>query len=125
MRYANVRNQLKYICLLCIFLRMVIVVVILTALRRLSLTLSYTRALSFFFFSIFFFSGLRSASGVQCKRILRKLNKLYSTLFNHSYNTDVESNMLRFLYSFLSPSCWSDVAEDSTVNPLAALKNLL
>ena len=83
------------------------------------------KSVKFFFFSIFFFSGLRCASGVQCKRILRKLNKLYSTLFNHSYNTDVESNMLRFLYSFLSPSCWSDVAEDSTVNPLAALKNLL
>ena len=72
-----------------------------------------------------FFSGLRSAGGVQCKKILRKLNKLYSTLFNHSYNTDVETNMLPFLYSFLSPSCWSDVAEDSTVNPLAAFNNLL
>ena len=44
---------------------------------------------------------------------------------NHYYNSNVETNMLPFLNSFLSPSCWPDFAEDFTVNPLAAFDNLL
>ena len=97
MRDANVRNHLKYIC------------------------------------STYFADG-DSDGHFNCaeKAIVGlKLYKSVKSIFsaasavNHYYNSNVETNMLPFLYSFLSPSCWPDVAEDSTVNPLAAFDNLL
>ena len=93
MRDANVRNHLKYIC------------------------------------SAYFADGDRNGHFNCTEKAIvdLKLHKsvkfffffLTASVVNHSYNSNVEINTLPFLYSFLSPSCWPDVAKDSTVNPLA------
>ena len=76
---------------------MAIMMVILTALRKLSLTYSYTKTLRLLF----------SAASVM----------------HHSYS-NVEANLVPNVWFPLSSLCWSDVADDFTVDPWAAFTNL-